>query len=557
MSGLFSFLPDYYINRGKIISRDENIKKQNKKSSLKARYRNIKNKIPIEGQNRIEDELVKIDKMNKSDSSYSVYRNFIDFVLSIFELEEIEENRDIRKIRYVLDKDHYGLSNIKKIIIEYVAAKILNPERKAPVLCFVGPPGCGKTSLGISIAKALNRKFCRWSVGGITREAEIRGHRSTYVGALPGRILQSMKDLGVCNPLFMLDEIDKIGGAGSFNDGDPVSALLEVLDPEQNFSFSDNYVGVPVDLSKVFFITTANSIDRIPNPLRDRMEVINLPGYIKDEKIKIAERFLIPKQIKLNGLDKVLNLDIPTKTIAQLIELYTREAGVRNLERSIEKICRVLAVGVVEGQHNNERISISPNNLEKFLGQQVYFPDKFEKSKIGVSVGLAWTINGGRILFIESKFRGKAEKPKILLTGKLGDVMKESAQIALSFLNKENKDKAPGSNGFIHLHVPAGATPKDGPSAGLAILFCFYSLFWKKPIKEGLAVTGEITLRGKVLQVGGVKEKVIGAATAGVKEIILPMKNKNDLIGLPREIIEKIKFHFVKDMKEALKIAFD
>ena len=423
---------------------------------------------------------------------------------------------------------------------------------RGPILCFVGPPGVGKTSLGRSIARALGRKFSRMSLGGVRDEAEIRGHRRTYVGALPGRIIQEIKKLGSSNPLIMLDEIDKLGM--DFR-GDPSSALLEVLDPEQNFSFTDHYLEVPFDLSKVMFIATANMHDPIPHALRDRMEIIEINGYIEEEKIHIAEKYLIKKQISAHGMNND-QIEFTRKAMHTIINQYTREAGVRNLEREIASIVRGVAREIVEGKITRKRIGGS--SIAKYLGPQRFYSEVAERtSRPGVATGLAWTPVGGDILFIEaSKMKGKGS---VNLTGKLGDVMKESASAARSFL-RANSDKYKIESDFyekydLHIHVPAGAIPKDGPSAGITMFTALYSLFTDKCVKDNLAMTGEITLRGMVLPVGGIKEKVLAAKRAGIESIILPEKNRKDLDEIPKQNIKNLNFHFVNDVNEVIKLA--
>ena len=454
----------------------------------------------------------------------------------------------------MLDEDHYGLEKAKKRIIEYLAVRKLKPDSKGPILCFAGPPGTGKTSLGHSIGRALGRKFIRISLGGIHDEAEIRGHRRTYVGALPGRIIQGIRRAESNNPVFMLDEIDKVGS--DFR-GDPSSALLEVLDPEQNFSFADHYLDVPFDLSHVMFITTANILETIPPALRDRLEVIELSGYTIDEKIRIAQRYLIPRQTEANGL-KPEQIRITKSAISKIITGYTREAGVRNIERELAAVCRGVASQIAEGVI--EKAKITARDLHRFLGPvRITEEAAARTSKPGVVMGLAWTPAGGDILFIEATaMKGKGG---LTLTGQLGDVMKESATAALSFIraNAETlgitKDFFEGMD--IHIHVPSGAIPKDGPSAGVTMLTALTSLLTNRMVKKDLAMTGEITLRGLVLPIGGVKEKVLAAHRAGVKTIILPKWNRKDLEDVPVKVRKEITFHFVDEMLEVLRIALD
>jgi ATP-dependent Lon protease len=452
----------------------------------------------------------------------------------------------------VLNTDHYGLDKVKKRIIEYLAVRKLKPDASGPILCFVGPPGVGKTSLGKSIARALGRKFVRISLGGVHDEAEIRGHRRTYVGAMPGRIMQSIRKAGSSNPTFMLDEIDKVGS--DFR-GDPSSALLEVLDPAQNDTFNDNYLGVPFDLSSVMFIATANVLDTIPWALRDRMEIIEIPGYTLDEKLEIARRYLVPRQLDAHGLTS-RQVKLLSSAVRKIISDYTREAGVRNLEREIANACRGCARQFAEGR--TEPIKLGPDDLRAYLGNEKHHADQAERTSVpGVAIGMAYTPVGGDILFIEAtRMPGKGS---LILTGQLGDVMKESAQAVLSYVRANAKDLGIDDvlfqNNDIHIHVPAGAVPKDGPSAGVTILTAVVSLLTGKCAKSNLAMTGEITLRGLVLPVGGIKEKVLAASRAGIVEIILPDRCANDLDDVPQSVKDRVKFHFVKRMSEVLRIA--
>jgi len=467
-------------------------------------------------------------------------------------MEGTEDNLDIVQAEKVLEEDHYDLEKVKKRILEYLAVRKLKNDMKGPILCFVGPPGVGKTSLGRSIARAMGRKFVRISLGGVRDEAEIRGHRRTYVGALPGRIIQGLKKAESNNPIFMLDEIDKLGT--DFR-GDPASALLEVLDPEQNFSFSDHYLEVPFDLSKVMFITTANLLEPIPPALKDRMEVLELPGYSEEEKIHIARKFLIPKQIAEHGL-KEDQITFEEEALQAIINSYTREAGVRNLEREIATICRRVARDVVEGKA--QAAHVGAEDLSRFLGPIKFFSEVAERTtEPGVAIGLAWTPVGGDIIFVEAaKMKGKSN---LTLTGKLGDVMKESAQAAMGFIRSNASELGIDEEIFekidIHIHVPSGAIPKDGPSAGVTILTALTSLLTGVPVNHEIAMTGEITLRGTVLPVGGIKEKVLAALRAGIRQVILPEKNKKDLDDVPENIKNQMTFHFVTTNTEVLQLA--
>ncbi len=509
-------------------------------------------KLPDEARKVAEKELDRLSKMHASSAEYTVSRTYLEWLLELPWSVSTEDNLDIGKARDVLERDHYGLEKVKKRILEYLAVRKLKNDMRGPILCFVGPPGVGKTSLGRSIASALGRKFVRISLGGVHDEAEIRGHRRTYIGALPGRIIQGIKKAGSNNPVFMLDEVDKIGM--DFR-GDPSSALLEVLDPEQNFSFSDHYIEVPFDLSKVLFIGTANLMEPIPPPLRDRMEIIEIPSYVEDEKLHIAKGFLISKQMAEHGLTEEM-IQFEDDSIRKIISGYTREAGVRALERRIADICRGVAREVAEGHREKKVITVDA--LPKYLGQQKYFPEVAERiNKPGISTGLAWTPVGGDILFIEAtKMKGKGN---LILTGQLGEVMKESAQAALSYIAAQAESLGIDENFKekydIHIHVPAGATPKDGPSAGVAILSALTSLLTGRLVRNDLAMTGEITLRGAVLPVGGIKEKVLAAHRAGIKYILMPERNKLDLEEIPQHVRQDLQFQFVKEMEEVIRFA--
>ncbi|MBM4053291.1 MAG: endopeptidase La [Planctomycetes bacterium] len=496
-------------------------------------------------------ELERLKDINPASPEYTVSRTYLDYLINIPWNKKTVDNLDIKQAEKILDEDHYGLKKVKERILEFLAVHTLKEKLKGPILCFCGPPGTGKTSLGKSIARALGRKFIRISLGGIRDEAEIRGHRRTYVGALPGRIMQEICRAGASNPIFMLDEIDKIGE--DFR-GDPASALLEVLDPEQNFSFVDHYLDVSFDLSDVLFITTANILDTVHVALRDRMEVIYLSGYSEDEKLKIAHQFLIPKQIKENGL-KNHPLEFKDAAITKIILEYTREAGLRNLEREIASICRKVAKEIVEKEQVTK--IITPETIEKFLGPRKFFYQVTEEEdKVGVVTGLAWTETGGDIIFIEaSRMRGEKE---LTLTGLLGDIMQESAIASLSYIRSNAKklsiDETFYDTSEIHIHVPSGAIPKDGPSAGITMCMALVSLLTGRPAKREVALTGEITLTGNVLPIGGVKEKILAAIRAGVKTIVLPTKNKDDFEEIDKEIREKITCVYIDKIDDAVNI---
>ena len=510
--------------------------------------------LPEEAKNEADRELGRLSKMHPSSAEYTVASTYLDWITALPWHTSTTDILDIKKARKTLDEDHFGLEKPKKRVLEYLAVRKLKPESKGPILCLAGPPGTGKTSLGKSIARALGRKFHRISLGGVRDEAEIRGHRRTYVGALPGRIIQGLRRAESNNPVFMLDEIDKVGS--DFR-GDPSSALLEVLDPEQNFSFSDHYLDVPFDLSKVMFITTANVLDTIPPALRDRMEVLELHGYTLDEKIKIANRYLIPRQRNEHGL-KSDQISFTKGAVKLIISGYTREAGLRNLEREIAHICRGVAATIVEGKVAS--VAIKKVSVAKYLGPvKINTETKSRISTPGVVMGLAWTPTGGELLFIEATAM-KGNKG-LTLTGQLGDVMKESATTALSFIRSNVKRLGLDEDFFdqhdIHIHVPAGAIPKDGPSAGVTMLTALTSLLSGKTIHKDLAMTGEITLRGQVLPVGGVKEKVLAAHRAGIKTLILPKWNQKDLQDIPKKVLKDIEFHFPEKMLDVVDIALN
>ena len=520
-----------------------------------------KAKMPKEVLKVANKELDRLLKIPTHSPEYTVTRTYLDWLVELPWSKESKDNEDIKYAEKVLNEDHYGLKKVKERIVEHLAVRNLKRSRskkgskiKSPILCFAGPPGTGKTSIGKSIAKSMGREFVRISLGGVRDEAEIRGHRRTYIGALPGRIITSLKKAGTKNPIFILDEIDKLGM--DFR-GDPSSALLEVLDPEQNFSFNDHYLEVDFDLSNVMFITTANRVDQIPGPLRDRMEILEFTGYIQDEKLQIAKKHLLPKAIENHGLKKS-EIEVSDEAIATTIESYTREAGVRNLERQLANLCRKTAKDIATKV--KKKVKVTPEVVEQYLGPKVFFSEVAERTnKPGVVVGLAWTAFGGDILFIEAcKMPGKG---MLKLTGKLGDVMKESAQAAFSYIRTNAKKYGIDPNFYkkhdIHIHVPAGAIPKDGPSAGVAMITSMVSLLTNKPVKSMLGMTGEISLRGNVLPIGGLKEKSTAAHRSGLKEIIAPHLNKKDLEEIPSKVKKDLKITFVKDVEEVVKLALD
>ena len=509
-------------------------------------------KMPEEAEKAALKQLDRLRQMQPSSAEYTVTRTYLEWLVELPWSISTEDQIDIKTVREILDEDHYDLVKVKKRIVEYMAVLKLNASKKGPILCLMGPPGVGKTSLGKSVAKAIGRKFVRISLGGVRDEAEIRGHRRTYVGSLPGRLIQGLKRAGTNNPVIVLDEIDKLGH--DFR-GDPASALLEVLDPEQNHTFSDHYLEVPFDLSRVMFIATANYIDPIPAALKDRLEMIELPGYTRQEKSAIAKRFLIPKQISEHGLDDAgVKVEFSDEAVLELIDSYTREAGVRNLEREASAVIRGIAVRVVEGDLEGT-VTVDNAVVNDLLGPQKFMPEMKERiSEPGVATGLAWTPVGGEIMFIEcTRMEGKGG---LMLTGQLGDVMKESAQAALSFVKAHldmlgiTKDRIDGHD--IHVHVPAGAIPKDGPSAGVAMIAALSSLLTDTCVRADVAMTGEITLRGLVLPVGGIKEKMLAAHRAGIKRIVLPHRNEKDVVDVPEEIRDEMEIVYVKTVQEVL-----
>ncbi len=500
-----------------------------------------------------EKELGRLGRIPPSSPEYTVSRNYLEWLLDLPWESVTTDSLDIELAQKHLDEDHYGLNKIKKRIIEFLAVRKLKQDVQGPILCFVGPPGVGKTSLGRSIARTMNRKFVRISLGGVRDEAEIRGHRRTYIGSLPGSIINSIRKAGTKNPLFMLDEIDKLGT--DFR-GDPSSALLEVLDPEQNSTFVDHYLEIPFDLSRVMFITTANVIENIPIPLRDRMEIIELSGYTEDEKLGIAKQFLMEKQLEANGLTTD-DLRIDDEAVRTIIHSYTREAGVRGLERRIADICRGVAKEIVSGHEGLSKVG--SDDLENFLGPVQFFSEISTRSwGPGLATGLAWTPVGGRLIFIETSMM--PGKGSLVLTGQLGSVMKESASAALTYVRSHFDEIGIKGTDFlktdIHIHIPAGATPKDGPSAGVAIAVSLTSLFTGKVVRKDLAMTGEITLRGDVLPVGGIKEKVLAAKQAGINEVIIPFQNEKDLSEIPDHVRDGLNFHYVQKVPQVLTLAF-
>jgi ATP-dependent Lon protease len=511
-----------------------------------------KAKMTVEVKREADKQLRRLEQMHPESSEASLVRTYLDWLVDLPWSKRTKDNLNIKKAKQVLDEDHYDLEKIKERILEYLAVNKLRRKIKGPILCFVGPPGVGKTSLGRSIARSLGRNFVRVSLGGVRDEAEIRGHRRTYVGALPGRVIQGIKQAGSNNPVFMLDEIDKVGA--DFR-GDPSAALLEVLDPEQNHGFSDHYLNVPFDLSNVLFICTANLLDPIPAALADRMEVIQLSGYTNEEKLAIARKYLIPRQFTDNGISSS-NLEISDDAVLRVIAEYTKEAGLRNLEREIASICRKVARKVAEGK--TELIRVSRANIHSFLGAPKFLPEaEQEHHEIGVATGLAWTSTGGEILYVEASLsRGRGN---LTLTGQLGDVMKESAQAAVSYARAHAKELGIEADFYqkldIHIHVPAGAIPKDGPSAGITMATALISALTRRPVSRDVAMTGEITLRGRVLPIGGLKEKCLAAFRAGIKTLVVPERNQKDLDEIPKVLRRKLNWVLAKSMSDVLSVA--
>jgi ATP-dependent Lon protease len=545
---------EYYLNEQMRAIQKELGEKDEFKNEIQELEDKIKQKkMSAEAKEKAEKELKKLKMMSPMSAEATVVRNYIDWIISLPWHEYTEDKLDIKEAERVLEEDHYGLEKVKQRILEYLAVQSLTAQTKGPILCLVGPPGVGKTSLGKSIARSTGRKFVRVSLGGVRDEAEIRGHRRTYIGALPGKIIQCMKKAGSSNPVFLLDEVDKM--STDFR-GDPSSALLEVLDPEQNSTFNDHYLDVDYDLSKVMFITTANTLDRIPRPLQDRMEIIRIAGYTDLEKLNIAKRYLIAKQREANGL-AAENLEISDNAILHLIRNYTKEAGVRNLEREIASICRKVAVEVLK-KDRSARMVVTGKTLAKFLGPPRFRFGKAEgEQKIGVATGLAWTELGGELLATEvTVMPGKG---KLIITGRLGDVMQESAQAALSYV-RSRADELGLERDFyqrvdIHIHVPEGATPKDGPSAGITMATSLVSALTKIPVRNDLAMTGEVTLRGRILPIGGLKEKVLAAHRAGIKTVLIPEENQKDIKEIPPTVLKTVTIRLVDHMDQVLRQA--
>lgn len=551
-SGISKSQRDYYLREQVRAIYKELGEHDEKSQEIKEYSQKIKRaKMSQEARGEAEKQLKRLEQMHPESAETGVVRTYLDWLVEMPWSKSSRDSLDVRKAKRVLDRDHHGLDKVKDRILEYLSVRKLNPKMKGPILCFVGPPGVGKTSLGQAIARAMKRKFVRISLGGIRDEAEIRGHRRTYVGALPGRVLQGLKQAGTNNPVFMMDEIDKLGA--DFR-GDPSSALLEALDPEQNFAFSDHYLNLAFDLSKVMFILTANATDTIPSPLLDRMEVISLSGYTEDEKQTIARKHLFPRQLSENGL-KPRTMSISPGAMQQIIQEYTLEAGLRNLEREIGTICRKVARRIAEGE--KAPFAVTKNNLEKYLGVRKYFPEMDrEKSQVGLSNGLAWTQYGGEVLYVEATpVSGKGE---LILTGQLGDVMQESARAAMSYVKSHLDALRIKKDVFethdIHLHVPAGAIPKDGPSAGIAMATALVSALSGIPVNSEMAMTGEITLRGRILPIGGLKEKALGAMRAGIHTVIFPKKNQRELSEVPEKVKKKVTFIPVQRMDDVLSI---
>ncbi len=512
-------------------------------------------KMPDETREEAIKQVSRLERMHQDASEATIVRTYLDWLIDIPWSKSTEDRLDLNEAKKILDEDHFGLKKVKERILEFLAVRKLKSKMKGPILCFLGPPGVGKTSLGKSIARAMGRKFVRISLGGIRDEADVRGHRRTYVGAMPGRIIQGLKQAGSNNPIFMLDEIDKLGA--DFR-GDPAAALLEVLDPEQNFGFRDHYVNLPFDLSNVMFVATANLMDTVPAALKDRMEVLQLSGYSQEEKIKIAKRFLIPKQIEENGL-KLENITLTQVALRRIVTQYTQEAGLRNLERNIAGVCRKVARKFADPKNRITHLVINASRVPKFLGPPRFLPeDERQHDEIGVATGLAWTQYGGEVLYIEVSMMRKLGGG-LILTGSLGDVMKESAHAALSFVRSHSSsfgiDDKLFSRYEFHIHIPQGATPKDGPSAGVTLATAIVSLLTGNPTRKDIAMTGEISLRGRVLPIGGLKEKTLAALRHGIKELIIPYRNHKDLEEIPANLRKRLRFHLVSELTEVFKNA--
>jgi ATP-dependent Lon protease len=543
-----------YMLRQQLRAIQDELGEQNpeKAQATELRERLAKADLPDEVRKEAERELARLERIPSAAPDYQLTRTYLELVLELPWKKSTDETIDLIRARRVLDEDHYNLEEVKERILEHLAVLKLNPQAKAPILCFVGPPGVGKTSLGQSVARALGRKFERMSLGGLSDEAELRGHRRTYIGAMPGRIIHAIRRAGVNNPLLMLDEVDKLGR--DFR-GDPAAALLEILDPAQNFAFHDNYLDMPFDLSKVFFITTANTLDSIPRPLLDRMELIRLAGYSEEEKVHIARRFLIPRQLKQAGLTAE-QMTLPDETVQRIISRYTREAGVRELERRLSQVARKVARRFAEGQ--TQPVTVRIEDLPEMLGPERHLPERARKRLApGVATGLAWTEAGGEVLYIEATLL--PEGRGLRLTGQLGEVMRESARAAQSYLWANAAHLGIEQGMFrkdgVHIHIPAGAVPKDGPSAGVAMVTALASLYTHTPVRNDTAMTGEITLSGLVFPVGGIKEKVLAARRAGIRRVILPKDNEKDLRELPEHVRKEMEFVMVEQIEEALTAA--
>lgn len=548
---------DYYLNEQMRAIQKEMGEKDDFRNEIAELEKRLKQKkMSEEATKKVRQEIKKLQMMAPMSAEATVVRNYIEWILDMPWSEKTENKYTLKESEAILEEDHYGLKKVKERIIEYLAVQSLVEKNKGPILCLVGPPGVGKTSIAKSVARATNRKFVRISLGGVRDEAEIRGHRRTYIGAMPGKIIQSLKKAGSNNPVFCLDEVDKL--SSDFR-GDPSSALLEVLDPEQNFAFNDNYLDLDYDLSDIMFITTANVLQTIPAPLQDRMEVIRIAGYTEQEKLNIAQKFLVTKEMEANGL-KPENIEITKGALLRIIRQYTREAGVRNLEREIASICRKVAKEIVSNGKKDKKIVITSKSIPKYLSVPKYRHGETEgKNQIGLTIGLAWTEVGGELLAIEASIMEGTGK--MVMTGKLGDVMQESVQAALTYIRARAERFGLGKNFYrkvdIHVHVPEGAIPKDGPSAGIAMATSIASALMKKKVRADLAMTGEITLRGRVLPIGGLKEKILAAHRGNIKEVIIPKDNEKDLVEVPQNVQNALKIIFVEHIDEVLKIAFE